>query len=133
MSRVSLVGNKQVMLFFTGSYAYNLNTHEPTKYKKMTAALKRLNEKVSEYCICYMCIIIASAKFTNHGLQLLIWRIRKFREGTKKWMAHAMFISQVFNTTLLIKLYVLHQLTQSIANLMKHLRMPIKKYTQKSN
>jgi hypothetical protein len=48
-------------------------------------------------------------------------------------MAHVMFIRQVFNTTLLIKLYVLHQLTQSIANLMKHLRMPIKKYTQKSN
>jgi hypothetical protein len=80
-----------------------------------------------------MCIIIASAKFTNHGLQLIIWPIGKFREGAKKWMAHVMFIRQVFNTALLIKLYVLHQLTQSLANLMKHLRIPIKKYTQKSD
>jgi hypothetical protein len=60
------------MFFLTGSDAYNLNTREPTKYKIMTVGLKRLNEKVGEYCIHYMCFIIASAKFTNHGLQLII-------------------------------------------------------------
>ena len=58
-----------------------LQFEQTDKILKMAVGLKMLNEKVSQYCIYYMFIIIASAKFTSHGLQLVVRPNRKVQRS----------------------------------------------------